>query len=79
MIRLKRTIYINDEAYPVWFSMKISKNKGKSSITIYYHTEDPYSKGSRMMLIRGGFTTKDEAISYAVRYMKRMYMDMINR
>ncbi len=79
MIRLKRTIYINDEAYPTWFSMKISKNRGKSSITIYYHTDDPYSKASRMIIIKGGFSTKEEAINYAVRYMRKMYTDMINR
>lgn len=79
MIRLKRTIYINDEAYTIWLSMKIGRNKGKSNVTIYYHTEDPYSKGSRMILIRGGFATKDEAITYAIRYMKKMYIDMINR
>jgi len=79
MIRLKRIIYVNDEAFPTWFSMKISKNKGKSSITIYYHTDDPYSKASRMILIKGGFTTKDEAINFATRYMRRMFIDMINR
>lgn len=79
MIRIKRTIYVDDQAFPTFFSMKIGRNKGKSNVTIYYHTEDPYNKGSRMMLIKGGFPTKEDAIRYAVSYMRNMYKDMINR
>lgn len=59
--------------------MKISKNKGKSAITIYYHTDDPHNSGSRMEHIKGGFKTKEEAVSYAVRYVKKLYIQMINR
>ncbi len=79
MIRLKRVVYVDEKAFPTFFSMKIGRNKGKANVAIYYHTENPYNKGSRMILIKGGFNTKDDAIRYAISYMRDMYINMINR
>ncbi len=79
MIKFKRHIKVDEQVFETWFGMDIKKKGSRPSISIFYYTDDPSSETSVFEMIKGNFTSKDEAVRYAVRFMRSMYKDMIKR
>ncbi|RKD96073.1 hypothetical protein [Marinifilum flexuosum] len=79
MIKFKRHIKVDDQVFETWFGMDIKKKGGKPNVSIFYYTDDPNEELSVHQLIKGNFTSKDEAVKYGTRFMRRMYQDMIKR
>lgn len=79
MIKFKRHIKVDDQVFETWFGMEIKKKGNRPNVSIFYYTDDPNEELSVHQLIKGNFTSKDEAVKYGTRFMRRMYQDMMNR
>ncbi len=79
MIKFKRHIKVDEQVFETWFGMDIKKKGNRPNISIFYYTDDPNSETSVFEIIKGNFTSKDEAVRYATRFMRNMYKDMIKR
>ncbi|NOU60040.1 hypothetical protein [Marinifilum caeruleilacunae] len=79
MIKFKRHIKVDDQVFETWFGMDIKKKGSRPNVSIFYYTDDPNEELSVHQLIKANFTSKDEAVKYGTRFMRRMYQDMIKR
>ncbi len=79
MIKFKRHIKVDEQVFETWFGMDIKKKGNRPNVSIYYYTDDPNSETSVLEMIKGNFTSKDEAVRYGVRFMRSMYKDMMQR
>ncbi len=79
MIKFKRHIKVDEQVFETWFGMDIKKKGNRPNISIFYYTDNPNNETSVFEMIKGNFTSKDEAVRYAVRFMRSMYKDMIKR
>ena len=74
MYRVKRTIYVNNQAIDVWFGL-ISKTKnGKNGkYTVYLLTDDPNKPFNHAEPILSNITSKDTAIKRGIEYAKKLF------
>ncbi|MCT4615175.1 MAG: hypothetical protein N4A49_09925 [Marinifilaceae bacterium] len=79
MIKLKRHIKVEGQEYEVWLGMIIKKKGLRSKISMYYYTENPFVETSTNHSIPGTFESKQKAVAAALRYLKSMYKEMLNR
>ena len=79
MIKFKRNVKVDDQVFETWFGMDIKKKGSKPNVSIYYYTNDPNKDIGVSQLIKSNFSSKDEAIRYGIRFMRKMYQDMMKR
>jgi hypothetical protein len=79
MIKFKRNIKVDEQNFPTWFGMDIKKKGGKPNVAIYYYTGEPDDEFTVHQIIKANFTSKDEAIRHGIRFMRRLYQDMMKR
>ena len=78
MYRVKRTIYVNNQAIDVWFGL-ISKTKnGKNGkYTVYLLTDDPNKPLNHAEPILSNITSKDTAIKRGIEYAKELFKQLL--
>ncbi len=79
MIKFKKHIKVDEHVFETWLGMDIKKKGNKPNVSIFYYTDDPNNETSTFEMIKGNFTSKDEAVRYAVRFMRNLYKDMLKR
>ncbi|MFA8435638.1 MAG: hypothetical protein ACEPOZ_14050 [Marinifilaceae bacterium] len=79
MIKFKRHINVKGQKIETWLGMVIKKKSGRPNVSIYYYTGDPKDELSTHNLIKSDFKSKDEAVRYAVRFMKNLYSELLDR
>ena len=78
MYRVKRTIYVNNQAIDVWFGL-ISKTKnGKNGkYTVYLLTDDPDKPLNHAEPILSNITSRDTAIKKGIEYAKELFKQLL--
>ncbi len=79
MIKFKKHIKVDEQVFETWLGMDIKKKGNKPNVSIFYYTDDPNNETSTFEMIKGNFASKDEAVRYAVRFMRNLYKDMLKR
>lgn len=77
MYTFQRKITIKNKHFDVWFGLISKRNPVGNVFAIHLYSDDPKSRMSSSSLIKGGFLSKDEAISYGMKYVKDLYKDRI--
>lgn len=79
MYKIKRTIYVKNQAIDVWFGL-ISKTKnGKNGkYTVYLLTDDPDTPLNHAEPILSNITSKDTAIKKAIEYTKELFHSILD-
>lgn len=79
MYKVKRTIYINNQAIDVWFGLVSKTKNGKNGkYTVYLLTDDPVSPLNHAEPILSNITSKETAIKKAIEYTKELFQDILN-
>ncbi|MDR0981823.1 MAG: hypothetical protein LBM07_01090 [Culturomica sp.] len=77
MLKVRRTIYVNDRQFTVWLGL-VNKNKQMNNYTVYLISDDPNSSLSHAEKILSGIESKEEAIKKGVSYTKRLYRNILD-
>lgn len=79
MIKFKRSIWVDKTEFVTWFGMEIKTYKGRPKVNIYLYTGDPKDGTATHHLINNNFSSKEDAVKFAVEDTRRMYSNMIDR
>ena len=78
MYKVKRTIYIENQAIDVWFGLVSKTKNGKNGkYTVYLLTDDPDNQFNQAEPILSNITSKDTAIKKAIEYAKELFGNII--
>ena len=78
MYKVKRTIYIENQAIDVWFGLVSKTKNGKNGkYTVYLLTDDPDNQFNHAEPILSNITSKDTAIKKAIEYAKELFGNII--
>ena len=73
MLKVKRTIYIDEQAIEIWLGL-VNKN-GK--FTVYLLTDSPSNPFNHADKILSGSASKDDAIKQGVMYARKAFRDIL--
>lgn len=78
MYRVKRTIYVDNQAIDVWFGLVSKTKNGKNSkYTVYMLTDDPNKPLNHAEPILSNITSKETAIKRAIEYAKDLFHNLL--
>lgn len=78
MYKVKRTIYVNNQALDVWFGLVCKTKNGKNGkYTVYLLTDDPRNPYNHAEPILSNITSKDTAIKHAIEYTKALFHEIL--
>lgn len=75
MYRVKRTIYVDNQAIDVWFGLVSKTKNGK--YTVYMLTDDPNKPLNHAEPILSNITSKETAIKRAIEYAKDLFHNLL--
>lgn len=75
MYKVKRTIYVENQAIDVWFGLVSKTKNGK--YTVYLLTDDPDNQLNHAEPILSNITSKETAIKKAIEYAKELFRNII--
>ena len=79
MYKVKRTIYVGNQAIDVWFGLVSKTKNGKNGkYTVYLLTDDPNQPLNHAEPILSNITSKDTAIRQGIEYVKSMFQDILD-
>lgn len=78
MYKVKRTIYIGNQAIDVWLGlMRKTKNGKNGKFTVYLLTDDPDKPLNHAEPILSNIASKDTAIRQGIEYAKSLLRDLL--
>ena len=78
MYRVKRTIYVDNQAIDVWFGLvSKTKNRKNGKYTVYMLTDDPNKPLNHAEPILSNITSKETAIKRAIEYAKDLFHNLL--
>ena len=78
MYRVKRTIYVDNQAIDVWFGLVSKTKNGKNGkYTVYMPTDDPNKPLNHAEPILSNITSKETAIKRAIEYAKDLFHNLL--
>ena len=78
MYRVKRTIYVDNQAIDVWFGLVSKTKNGKNGkYTVYMLTDDPNKPLNHAEPILSKITSKETAIKRAIEYAKDLFHNLL--
>lgn len=77
MYTFQRKLTIKKENFDVWFGLSSKRNPHGNVFSIYLYSDNPKNKLSEASLLKGGFLSKEEAITYGMDYVKNLYKDRL--
>ena len=78
MSRVKRTIYVDNQAIDVWFGLVSKTKNGKNGkYTVYMLTDDPNKPLNHAEPILSNITSKETAIKRAIEYAKDLFHNLL--
>ena len=78
MYRVKRTIYVDNQAIDVWFGLVSKTKNGKNGkYTVYMLTDDPNKPLNHAEPILSNITSKAPAIKRAIEYAKDLFHNLL--
>lgn len=78
MYRVKRTIYVDNQAIDVWFGLVSKTKNGKNGkYTVYMLTDDPNKQLNHAEPILSNITSKETAIKRAIEYAKDLFHNLL--
>lgn len=79
MYKVKRTIYVENQAIDVWFGLVSKTKNGKNGkYTVYLLTDDPDNAFNHAEPILSNITSKETAIKKAIEYAKELFSNIIS-
>ena len=78
MYKVKRTIYVNNQAIDVWLGLVSKTKNGKNGkYTVYLLTDDPSQPLNHAEPILSNITSKDTAIRKGIEYVKELFSHIL--
>ncbi len=78
MYKIKRTIYIDNQAIDVWFGLVSKTKNGKNGkYTVYLLTDNPDNPYNHAEPILSNITSKDTAIKKGIEYAKELFHNIL--
>lgn len=78
MYRVKRTIYVDNQAIDVWFGLVSKTKNGKNGkYMVYMLTDDPNKPLNHAEPILSNITSKETAIKRAIEYAKDLFHNLL--
>lgn len=79
MYKVKRTIYVDNQAIDVWFGLVSKKKNGKNGkYTVYLLTDDPDKPLNHAEPILSNVTSMETAIKKGVLYAKELFHHILS-
>ena len=79
MYKVKRTIYLHNQAIDVWFGLVSKTKNGKNGkYTVYLLTDDPDKPFNHAEPILSNITSRDTAIRRGIEYAKSILQNIID-
>lgn len=76
---VRRTISVNHQEYEIFLGVKKVVYNTVTVFNIHFFPEDPNKSKCRATLIKNGFKSEREAISYGKRHVKQIYITSLNK
>lgn len=78
MYKVKRTIYVGNQAIDVWFGLVSKTKNGKNGkYTVYLLTDDPGNALNHAEPILSNITSKETAIKKGIEYAKDLFRSIL--
>ena len=78
MYRVKRTIYVDNQAIDVWFGLVSKTKNGKNGkYTVYMLTDDPNKPLNHAEPILRNINSTETAIKRAIEYAKDLFHNLL--
>lgn len=79
MYKVKRTIYVKNQAIDVWFGLVSKTKNGKNGkYTVYLLTDDPDKPLNHAEPILSNITSTETAIRRGIEYVKSMFQEILD-
>ncbi len=79
MYKVKRTIYVNNQAIDVWFGLVSKTKNGKNGkYTVYLLTDNPDNQYNHAEPILSNITSKETAIKRATEYARELFKNILD-
>lgn len=78
MYKVKRTIYVDNQAIDVWFGLISNTKNGKNGkYTVYLLTDEPDNPLNHAEPILSNITSRDTAIRRGIEYAKELFHNLL--
>lgn len=78
MYKVKRTIYVDNQAIDVWFGLVSKTKNGKNGkYTVYLLTDNPDNPYNHAEPILSNITSQDTAIKRGIEYAKELFHNIL--
>lgn len=78
MYKVKRTIYIDNQAIDVWFGLVSKTKNGKNGkYTVYLLTDNPDNPYNHAEPILSNITSQETAIKRGIEYAKELFHNIL--
>ena len=79
MYKVKRTIYVKNQAIDVWFGLVSKTKNGKNGkYTVYLLTDDPDKPFNHAEPILSNITSKETAVKKGIEYAKALFENILD-
>lgn len=79
MYKVRRTIYVDNQAIDIWFGLVSKTKNGKNGkYTVYILTDDPNNPLNHAEPILSNITSKETAIKKGIEYAKELFHNILN-
>ena len=79
MKRLRRTITVNHKEYEIFLGLKRVIYNTVTVYNIYFFPDNPYEKKVKPELIKKGFKSEKEALTFGKKHVKQIYISALNK
>lgn len=78
MYRVKRTIYVDDQAIDIWLGLVSKTKNGKNGkYTVYLLTDEPNKPLNHAEPILSNITSRETAIRRGIEYAKELFHNLL--